>query len=131
MICEKQKKARKALLARVKTLVDNVLFKPAVSSQQVVHEELRDSWQVVKRRYHSRFGNQGYSAASQRCCGAGSQCSARETSFAEELSFPQQADDGVLAVRRCDGDLDAAFLNEENRIGSVTLDKKYRFFQIV
>jgi hypothetical protein len=54
----------------------------------------------------------------------------RQTSLAEEIAFFQDGDDCFLSLIGEDGELDLAFLDVENGVRSVTLDKNTLAFAV-
>src|SRR6202047_2431888 len=54
-ICKQKKKSGETLFARIKQLVDQVLFNATVPSQQIRHEQLRKLWLIMNGGDHGRL----------------------------------------------------------------------------
>src|ERR1700726_507666 len=54
-ICKQKKKSGETLFARIKQLVDQVLFNSAVPSQQIRHEQFRKLWLIMNGSDHGRL----------------------------------------------------------------------------
>src|ERR1700738_2368516 len=51
-VCKQKEKPGQALLARIKQLIDQVLFNSTVSSQQIRHEQFRKPWLIMNGGHH-------------------------------------------------------------------------------
>src|SRR6202051_3836031 len=85
---EQKKKARESLLARIKKLVDQVLFYPVVPRQEIRHEQLRKFRLVMKGGNHRFFGYRGDHTLLHRGCGRDAQWMAVKAPLAEKLARP-------------------------------------------
>src|ERR1700730_6758037 len=54
-ICKQKKKSGETLFARIKQLVDQVLFNSAIPSQQIRHEQFRKLWLIMNGSDHGRL----------------------------------------------------------------------------
>src|ERR1051326_122776 len=63
--------------------------------------------------------------------GSAALCLPGQTSLAEELAHAENCDDGFLALLGDDGELRLAFLDVEDRIGSVPLRKDNLTFPVL
>src|SRR6266404_3786436 len=54
-ICKEEEKSGETLFARIKQLVDQVLFNSTVPSQQIRHEQFRKVWLIMKDSDHGRL----------------------------------------------------------------------------
>jgi len=118
---EQKKKARESLLARIKELIDQVLFNPAVSCQEIRREQFRESRLVVKGGNHRFFGYRGDYAFFYRGCGRDAQRMAVKAPLTEELAPFQNSDHRLLTLFGSDSQLDASVLNVKNSIRYVSL----------
>lgn len=59
-IGEHQQQARESPLARIEELVDKVLLNPAVSGQQIGHEQLRKRRLIMDDGHHRGFRDRRY-----------------------------------------------------------------------
>lgn len=84
---EQKEKARESLLARIKQLVDQVLFNPTVPCQEIRHEQLGKLWFLVKEGNHRLLRYRADYAFFHRRCGGNPQRMAIEAPFSEELAW--------------------------------------------
>src|ERR1700724_931865 len=54
-VCKQKEKPGKALFARIKQLVDQVLFNSTVPRQQIRHEQFRKFWLIMNGGDHGRL----------------------------------------------------------------------------
>ena len=72
---------------------------------------------------HCHLGNARNEAFIDRCGCRDAQLMAVETSFAKEVTRPEEADDCLLAALRNNRELDLTLLDVKNRVRNVTLGK--------
>ena len=120
-IRQQKQQASQPFLARVKELIDQIFFDPAISGQQICHEHLRKLRFAVKRRKHGRFRDRRNQAFFHRRRRRDAQRVTVHAAFAKELAGLQNPDDRFLALLGYDDNLDPAFLNIENRVRDVSL----------
>src|SRR6202158_5740638 len=120
-IREQQKYARKPPLARIKQLVNQVLFDPAVPGQEISHKQLGKFRLIMKGGDHTFFRNSSDHAIFHRRRGRDPQLVAVHAAFTEELAGFQDRDDCFLALLGQDGEFDPAFLNVKDGVGNVAL----------
>src|SRR3984893_8916521 len=122
-ICKQKEKASQALFARIKQLVDQVLFNSAVPRQQIRHEQFGKVRLVMNGGDHDRFlyaSNHTFIGGSGGC---DAQRMAIQTSFAKKVAGSQDCDDCFLALLGNDRELDLALLDVENRVRDLSLRK--------
>ena len=120
-IRQQQKQAREASFAGIEELVDQVVFDPVISSQQVGHEKCGKLRLRSKHRKHCGFSDRCDQALFHRCAGRAAQLRSHQTAFAEELPLPENPDHSFLAVLGQDRNLDLAFPDEVDAVGDVSL----------
>jgi hypothetical protein len=98
-----------------------VLLDAAVALQQIRHEELGQVRLVAHGGDHRGLGNSRDHAVVDRGSRREAQRMAIQASFPEEVTGPEDGDDGLLALRRDDGELDPALLDVENRVCRLSL----------
>jgi hypothetical protein len=118
---EQQQRPGEPLLAGVEELVHQVLFDPDVARQQVRDERLRELRLAVEQSDHALLADADQAGRRDRARGGHTERLGRQTAFAEEAASFQDADDGLLASRGDDRELDLAALDEEHGIGRVPL----------
>ena len=121
---------RKTLLAGIEELVNQIVFNPAVARKQIGNEKLGEFRLCANGREHGALRDGSDQAVFHRVAGDGPQLHPFKTPFAEELPFAENPDDGFLAVLGQNRDLDLALLDEEDRVGGLTLAEDLLVFGI-
>jgi hypothetical protein len=122
-ICKQKEKSGESLFARIKQLVDQVLFNSTVPSQQIRHEQFRKFWLIMNGGDHGGLLQASYHAFVHRPGCRDAQRMAIETSFAKEVASFQDCDDCFLALLGNDGEFDLALLDVKNRVRGLSLRK--------
>src|SRR6476620_6664411 len=125
---EQKKKAGESLLARIKKLVDQVLFNPAVPCQEIRHEQLGKFRLGTQGSKHRFLGDGGDHTFFHRRRGRDAQWMPIEAPLAEELARFQNLDHRFLALLGQDSELDPTFLNVKDRIRHVSLPEDVLIF---
>src|SRR5579862_1774237 len=120
-IRQEEERSRKALLAGIEKLIDEVGFDTAVAGQKVGDEQLGkgrlgvncvDDFSLWESRDRT-FRMLAYVRHTQKL--------PRETSFPEKIAGPENRDNGFFALPGKDGDLGFSPLDIENCIGGIAL----------
>src|SRR5947209_16830891 len=120
-ICKQKEKSGEALFARIKQLVDQVLFNSTVPSQQIRHEQFRKVWLIMKDSDHGRLLQARNHAFIDRPGCRDAQRMAIETSFAKKVTRSEDCNDRFLALLGNDGEFDLALLDVKNRVRDLSL----------
>ena len=120
-IRQQQEKPGKTFLARIEQLVDEVRFDADGSPQQMGNEHLRERGLLMDHaddRGLLQTHDDGVRHGRNRRDAL--QLPGKAT-FPEEIVRPENCDDSFLALLGNDGDLRLAFLNEEDRVRTISL----------
>src|SRR5260370_31228958 len=120
-IRKQKKKSGETLFARIKQLVDQVLFNSTVPSQQIRHEQFGKLCLIMNGGDHGRLlyaSNHGFI---ERPRGCHAQRMAIQTSFAEKMPGSQDCNHRFLALLGNDGEVDLALLDVKNGVGDLPL----------
>jgi hypothetical protein len=120
-ICQQKKCARQAPLARIEQLIYQVLLDPERAGQKVIDEKPGKYWLFMEHADHGRFLQPHSLAIRESDCRGQAPRLPGEASFAKELVWAVDCDDGLFALFGYDSEFDLAPQDVENHIRRTAL----------
>jgi hypothetical protein len=120
---EQQERPSQPLFARIKEVIDQILFDPTIAGQQIRHEKLRKRGLGVEHLEYRVLLEPHQRAVSERCGRRHTQRLPGQAALTKEGLGLEDSDYRFLTARRDDCELHLALLDIEHRVGGAALRK--------